>query len=223
MTDYERIQRLEGDAEEMNYLQESRLPKPGTLYTLLNDVINQELAIPKNAEDSVAVMVLDLLVTSTQTYFHTANFLFNYYRQVALAYYHLSDTDHFNKYYSMAIDSFKDYLSENQLGLIARVEKTLDEVEATGFQNSAAEFKKFFESSRKLLTELRDKLKSMADVLPNEQPKRITEKLDFSSNFKKIFFYFVIIYCWRYRIAPVYTNRKVGRLPKGELCHTVSQ
>lgn len=170
----------------MNYLQESRLPKPGTLYTLLNDVINQELAIPKNTEDSIAFMVLDLLVTSTETYFHTANFLFNYYKQVAIAYYNISNTDNFNKYYSMAIDSFKDYLSENQLGLIAKVEKTLEEVETTGFQNSAPEFKKFFENSRKLLIELREKLKSMAEMLPNELPKRITEKLDFSSNFTQV-------------------------------------
>lgn len=187
VSDYERIQGIGGDTDEMNYLQESRLPKPGTLYTLLNDVINQELAIPKNADDSISFMVLDLLVTSTETYFHTANFLFNYYRQVAIAYYHLNDTDRFNTYYVMAIDNFKDYLSENQLGLIAKVEKTLDDVEATGFLSSTPEFKQFFVNSRKMLIELREKLKLMADMLPNEMPKRITEKLDFSSNFATTF------------------------------------
>lgn len=182
VTGYERIQRLEGDHEEMNYLQESRLPKPGTLYTLLNDVINQEMAIPKTADDTVAFMVLDLLVTSTETYFLTANFLLNYYRQVAIAFYHLKNTDQFNKFYSMGIDNFNDLLTENQLGLIAKVEKTLEEAEATGFQGTAPEFKHFFANSRKLLNDLRENLKSTAALLPNELPKRITEKLDFSNS-----------------------------------------
>lgn len=174
---------MEADSEEMSYLQESRLPKPGTLYTLLNDVINQEMAIPKHADDSIAFMVLDLLITSTETYFLTANFLLNYYRQVAIAFYQQNDTDQFNKYYTMGLDNFNDYLTENQLGLIAKVEKTLEEVEATGFHGAAPEYKHFFENSRKQLINLRENLKSTADLLPNELPKRITEKLDFTSKF----------------------------------------
>src|SRR5699024_8372119 len=117
--------------------------------------INQELAVPKDANDPTAAILLNLLVTSCETYFLTAQFLLKYYSQLALAYYRQADTENFNKYHLMAMDSFRDYLTENQLGLIHKTEKTLQEAESSG--HASPETLTFIRNSTRLLRDLQVK------------------------------------------------------------------
>ncbi|CAG0902443.1 unnamed protein product [Darwinula stevensoni] len=160
------------------YLTESRTPRAvNSLHSLLSDIINQGLAIPKSSEDELALITLDALFTGTQTYVSVLAFLMEAYSFLADHYYQEMDVKQFHSHITLINVRYNDFKRSLNDGIIDQVADILLRVERTGFVDGDTLFSK----RRQNLEALREGIISFDATLKDLQtePAKLQRKPEF--------------------------------------------
>ncbi|CAG0889062.1 unnamed protein product [Darwinula stevensoni] len=163
------------------YLAESRTPRGvNSLHSLLSDIINQGLAIPKNSEDEMALIALDALFTGTQTYVSVLAFLMEAYSFLADHYYKEMNVEQFHYHITLINVRYNDFKRSLNNGIIDQVADILLQVQRTGF----VEREMLFSTRRNNLEALRKSIVNFDTTLKTLQtePATIQRKPEFPSS-----------------------------------------
>ena len=184
----ERISKLEEDMGILYFFENVMLPTPGSLHTLLNDIINQKLAIPINEKDVSAVTMLELLNLGTLVYSAIIFWLIQQYSIMLKYYSDKNDLKAFNRYYLRMFSKFKDFyiVLVNKGGFFDRVTSVFEEVQQLPYIDKGIlrekETKRLTVHSIFIVEKL---IQSMADTgrsLQLQIPEPLKVRLDFSKS-----------------------------------------
>ncbi|CAG0889063.1 unnamed protein product [Darwinula stevensoni] len=170
------------------YLAESRTPRGvNSLHSLLSDIINQGLAIPKSSDDELALITLDALFTGTQTYVSVLAFLMEAYSFLADHYYKEMNVEQFHAHITLINVRYNDFKRSLNNGIIGQVADILLQVQRTGIIYGEM----LFSTRRKNLEALRNSIMRFDLALKTLQtePAKLQRKPEFPSLKDKAVFY----------------------------------
>ena len=186
LNDDELIIRLENPDGFMHFLKELiKAGKSGNFHARLNDIINQNLAVPENAEDSLKFIMLFMLINGLSSYISMLDTLNAQYNTLIERHFDKSDVEEYNKFMKIRYDMYKDIgtgLIASKTGLIDRVIAILERVASVPLfadeENLINELNVAQETFKELKVIIANKIKSLFI----EMPKKITVNPDFSKS-----------------------------------------
>ncbi|KAH9399403.1 Palmitoyltransferase zdhhc13, partial [Tyrophagus putrescentiae] len=186
LNDDELIIRLENPDGFMHFLKELiKAGKSGNFHARLNDIINQNLAVPENAEDSLKFIMLFMLINGLSSYISMLDTLNAQYNTLIERHFDKSDVEEYNKFMKIRYDMYKDIgtgLIASKTGLIDRVIAILERVASVPLfadeENLINELNVAQETFKELKVIIANKIKSQFI----EMPKKITVNPDFSKS-----------------------------------------
>ena len=180
-TEDQLIIKLESSSGIFNQLKTDTISlSSNSLHLLINNIIQQQFAIPENAQDEIAFIALGLLCAGVETYFEVMNFLLQGHAYLANHYHQQSNIEKYNQYYHSYTILFKEF-TPHLNGLIDKTVQILSHVKALNFvQNERETVLEFTSKKINYLKEIKSKLDTI-NRLPQVKPTK-TIKYDFSNS-----------------------------------------
>jgi ankyrin repeat protein len=167
----------------LHILTESSTPKEvNSLYSVLSDIINQDLLIPKRKDDETAFIALDSLFHGLQIYLDVLDFILSSYGALAQHFNVKLDVDLVNKYKTLSELRYSGYIRTLNDGLLNNVLKVLRTMESSGFLDD--DRKKTLRIRGRRVDEIRSNLAAFQSYINdiNQNPGVITSKPVFNNN-----------------------------------------
>lgn len=184
----ERISKLEEDNGILHFFENAMRPVPGSLHTLLTDIINEKMAIPNNEMDGNALTMMELLNLGTLVYSSITFFLIQQFSVLLKYYSDKNDLIAFNRNYLRMFSTFKDFYITlvDKGGFFDKVTAVYEEIQGLPYVDEGL----LREKETKLATVnqifvIQKMIKAFADTgrsLQLQIPEQLKVRLDFSAS-----------------------------------------
>ena len=158
-------------------LTESRTPREvNSLYSLLSDIINQNLAIPKTLNDENSFIILDALLNGVELYLNVLGFILGSYGVLAQHFNVKMELDLVNKYIILSEIRYAEYVRSLDGSLLNQVAQVLNKVQSSGFLENSQ--KESLPGNFQRIDQIRSSLGSFQSIINNKKqiPNAITSK-----------------------------------------------